>query len=319
MSKKQRRLNFRRKLDACSGAEQAKAAIHEKLNQADLHPRKRKDLIKQLTQQEAWCRLYEETLIIPVNRLSLRGARYDVCLRERPLRAVHAMQTMMTRMVLFTCQWCRERFPTFHPAFEPPKWLRNTMQILKKGRNGVAGCDTEVASWEDAPPFPEGDGEEDVMARECTGVCLRCHRDMERQQAVNPDYNPVPKFSYLNDADPNYQFPEKYLELFQMATTTEAMLVSLEHMQVHYTTVSRSGLSKFRRNVISFPQDVAGIARRLRLLEGYRVGDRVNSTRGPGENRDRERKHVSTATKEEKQQRATDEAGYLIFPATAEG
>ena len=91
------------------------------------------------------------------------------------------------------------------------------------------------------------------MARECTGVCLRCHRDMERQQAVNPDYNPVPKFSYLNDADPNYQFPEKYLELFQMATTTEAMLVSLEHMQVHYTTVSRSGLSKFRRNVKTFP------------------------------------------------------------------
>ena len=100
---------------------------------AELHPRKRWDLIKQLTQQEAWCRLYEETLIIPVNRLSLRGARYDVCLRERPLRAVHAMQTMMTRMVLFTCHWCRERFPTFHPAFEPPKWLRNE-ENLEEGK-----------------------------------------------------------------------------------------------------------------------------------------------------------------------------------------
>lgn len=145
-SKKQGRLNFRRKLEACIGAGQAKAGIHEKLNQADLHPRKRQDLMKQLTEQETWCRLCEETFIIPVNRLSLRGARYDVCLRERPLRALHAMQTMMTRMVPFTCQWCRERFPTLHPAFEPPKSLRNTMQILKKGRNGVAGCDTEVAS-----------------------------------------------------------------------------------------------------------------------------------------------------------------------------
>ena len=72
----------------------------------------------------------------------------------------------------------------------------------------MAACDTDVASWEDPPPFPVGDDQEDVLAGEFDGVCLRCHRDMERQRVVNPDYDPVPKFSYQDDADPNYQFPD---------------------------------------------------------------------------------------------------------------
>ena len=48
-------------------------------------------------------------------------------------------------------------------------------------------------------------------------------------------------------------------------------------MQVNYVTVRRTQLHKFRRNTISFPQDVAGFARRAGLLREYRVGDRVNS------------------------------------------
>ena len=230
------------------------------------------------------------------------------------------MHTILSRMVMCSCQWCRERFPTFHLAFEPLEWLQKSMEILKKGRTGVAACNVDVASWRELPAFPEKGGEDDAIAGECDGVCLRCQKDIDRQQQnETPESAPaavVPKFSYLNTMDPNYQFPEHFLELFQMATTTEAMLVSLEHMQVHYATVGRTGLSKFRRNVISFPQGVAGVAKRLRLLEGYKVGDRVNSLRGPGENKDRPMKKSSNATPDELQRCARDEDGYLVFPAT---
>ena len=91
--------------------------------------------------------------------------------------------------------------------------------------------------------------------------------------------------------------------------------MSLEHMQVHYTTVGRTGLSKFRRNVISFPQDVAGFAKRMRLLENYRVGDRLNSSRGPGEDPKRPMRCAHEATEEEKRY-AVDEHGYVVFRAT---
>ena len=43
---------------------------------------------------------------------------------------------MLTRMIVFHCNWCTERFPAFHPAYEPPEWLR--MELLKRGPNGVA-------------------------------------------------------------------------------------------------------------------------------------------------------------------------------------
>ena len=62
------------------------------------------------------------------------------------------------------------------------------------------------------------------------------------------------------------------------------MLVALDHMQVNFVTVSSSGLRKFRRNTISFPQDVFGFAQRHRFGGTYRPGDRVNSVRGLGEN-----------------------------------
>ena len=84
----------------------------------------RKQLQRELAElEQQQLEVYEECLVVPVNRLPLRGARYDVCLREVPLRAVHAMHTILSRMVMFECSWCRERFPTFHPAFKPPEWL----------------------------------------------------------------------------------------------------------------------------------------------------------------------------------------------------
>ena len=194
--------------------------------------------------------------MIPVKKVRMRSAKYDVCLRESSLRAVQAMHTILTRMVMFSCNWCRERFPTFHPAFAPPPWLEKKMEILKKGRDGVAACNVEVASWDDVPAFPGEEDGDGLIASQHRGVCLRCQKDIDRQMAhAGADAtvaDVVPKWSFLNVMDPLYKFPFEMQQLFDMATPTEAMLVALEHMQVSYTTVSWTGLSKFRRNVISF-------------------------------------------------------------------
>ena len=118
--------------------------------------------------------------------------------------------------------------------------------------------------------------------------------------------------------DPCFRFPVDDLQwLFDQATMIEAMLIAREHMQVNFVTVSTTGLRKFRRNTLSFPQDVEGFAQRLDLMKGYRPGDRVNSVRGPGQdprNADREVKKAVSATDEERRRFAVDWAGDLIIP-----
>ena len=75
--------------------------------------------------------------------------------------------------------------------------------------------------------------------------------------------------------------------LFREATDIEAMLVALEHMLINWITVDRTRLHKFFRNCISFPQDIATFFGRYDVLRQYRVGERVNSSRGPGGEVDR--------------------------------
>ena len=129
----------------------------------------------------------------------------------------------------------------------------------------------------------------------------------------------IPRRSFLNVMDPLHGFPYgKVQDLFDMATPTEAMLVALEHMQVNFCTVARTGLTKFRKNVISFPQDIAGFAQRVGLLQDYRVGSRVNSSRGPGDDPDRRMRRGDTATPEERELFAVDDEGFLVFPATVQ-
>ena len=65
-------------------------------------------------------------------------------MRENALRAVQAMHTILSRMVVFYCKECKERFPTFHPAYVPPPALAKEMEMLKHGRDGVALCNLEV-------------------------------------------------------------------------------------------------------------------------------------------------------------------------------
>merc|ERR1712032_1238046 len=116
--------------------------------------------------------------------------------------------------------------------------------------------------------------------------------------------------SHENHMDPCFRFPRDDLQdLFDNATVTEAMLVALEHMQVHYVRVSASGFRKFRRNTLSFPQDIFAFARRHDLLKNFRPGDRVDSCRGAlGDVRDPDRpeRKATSAT--------TDERGRLVIP-----
>ena len=147
----------------------------------------------------------------------------------------------------------------------------------------------------------------------------------QRQQLISAgqdeDFGSViPRRSEYNHMDPCFRFPEDELrELFDGATLTEAMLVALEHMQVNYVTISGSGLRKFRRNTISFPQDTAEFACRQQFMKGYRLGDRVNSRRGPGEGAayhdlNRPPKRGVDATPRERELFAVDEDGYLQIP-----
>ena len=118
--------------------------------------------------------------------------------------------------------------------------------------------------------------------------------------------------------DPCFRFPVDDLEdLFSHATLVESMLVALEHMQVNFVTVSRSGLRKFRRNTLSFPQDVATFAQRMDLMKNYRVHDRVNSVRGPGDdpsNPHREVRKAVSASAEDRERYAVDAQGALVIP-----
>ena len=120
--------------------------------------------------------------------------------------------------------------------------------------------------------------------------------------------------------DPCFRFPKDDLQdLFDGATLVEAMLVALDHMQVNFVTVRKTGLRKFRRNTLSFPQDISTFANRMDLLKNYEVGDRVNSSRGPGTdawNPDRAVKQATSTSEEDRQDRerfAVDFFGNLII------
>ena len=125
----------------------------------------------------------------------------------------------------------------------------------------------------------------------------------------------VAKRSFMNLMDPLYRFNFKngVWELFKSATVLESMLVALEHMQVYFVT-GRARMGKFHKNVISFAQDIPGFASRLGLLQGYRAGDRVDSVRGSGDDVGREPR-TAAANPDLVDRLATDERGYLVFPA----
>ena len=92
--------------------------------------------------------------------------------------------------------------------------------------------------------------------------------------------------------------------------------MALEHMQVSWVTVYRTHLHRFKKNVISFPQDSVGFFSRFGVLKQYRVGDRVNSFRGPGADVGRSAQLASESSDKVLQAHAVDNLGHVVFGAT---
>jgi len=266
--------------------------------------------------------LRHELVVVPLKDISPCVAKYDVRLRENALWATHAQQTTLSRLVLFECKVCSESFQTFHPAYDPSDLA--PLHLLKRGAAGVAPCNIEVHMWDEVPAL-EVPEQNLLVAERASGTCRRCQVDMDEQRDALPEGAEetaiVPKRSHLNLMDPCHGLPRRHdlLELFRQATEIEAMLVALEHMQVSYVTCSRTRLNKFRRNTISFPQDLAGFLARTGLSGKYRVGDRVNSVRGPGHDLARAPMMARDAPPGLLQQCATNAAGQLTFGATITG
>lgn len=265
--------------------------------------------------------LLKVAVLYPIKLCQPRAPRFIVKLNLSVLAAVHAQHTMLTRMVLFHCRTCTERFPVFHPAFAPPEDLG--MHLLKANpKTGCAPCNLRVGRWDDLPPLKES-ASELLLAKTYEGECLRCVVDMEHLVAkLGADARAedlLPKFGFLNGMDPVYTFPgnDRQLQyLFDSATVVEAMLVALDPMQVTYVTAKSSGLQKFKKNVISFPQDIASFAKRVGLLCGFKFGDKVNSTKGPGRERDRAHVYAYAATEADCKRFSKDEYGRLFFSGT---
>ena len=89
--------------------------------------------------------LYSDVVLVPVDKLPLRVAKFDVVLREDALQATRAMHTILSRMVMFRCKWCNESFPTFHPAYDPVD-ADIHLELLRGAESGVPTCSVEVAS-----------------------------------------------------------------------------------------------------------------------------------------------------------------------------
>ena len=201
-------------------------------------------------------------------------------------------------------------------ACTPPPW---------RSHSGVASCDVEVGQWDEVPPLFKS-GNAPLIAGSFTGMCKRCQRDIDSQRSsLSPGDaqtfvaidDVIPKRSFKNCMDPCWTFPHHELaDLFRHATTTEAMLVALEHMQVSWVTVYRTHLHRFKKNVISFPQDSVGFFSRFGVLKQYRVGDRVNSFRGPGADVGRSAQLASESSDQVLQAHAVDNLGHVVFGAT---
>lgn len=156
-----------RELPLCRVIGKREWQIEDKARNSDRHSRG-KDL--NLNRKVGKGVVAVEYMLVSLKHLPVRVAKYDVNLRDAPLRAVQAMHTILSRMVLFTCNDCKERFPTFHPAYVPPPGIAKKMEILKPGRDGVPVCSVEVATWDELPPLDAPDD----LAVCCSGTCLRC-------------------------------------------------------------------------------------------------------------------------------------------------
>ena len=124
------------------------------------------------------------------------------------------------------------------------------------------------------------------MASFHTGVCQHCHRDLQ-QVEDHELLRGVAKLSAANRMDPLMGFPDdvrlrRHIQhIFDNATMLEVMLVSLQDMQVDTCHFYRRrggtpGLPLFRKNIISFPQELLEMKQLHHFLSHLSPNDVVN-------------------------------------------
>ena len=207
----------------------------------------------------------------------LRTTKIHAQLRRAPLEAVHYVQDIMGSLILFTCTGCNIRFPAFHPKHEE-EMKKLKLQVTKD-------CPTAVASWNLAP------GPAQTLAARHSGLCAECAAETPKN-LHKEGLAGVLRFGERNGQHPLAGFPAtdestlsqmRVQDLFRQASVLEAMLVALNHMQVSVCTFtsagkSRTGLPRFRKNIISFPQHVSDLQQHISFLEGVAINDIVNVT-----------------------------------------
>jgi len=180
----------------------------------------------------------------------------------------------MCHLIRFECRECRIRFPAFHPNYKPDFELQITKQ-----------CRNDVAEWNDAVLRESSS----TFAPTCVGLCGMCADDLVTA-AKDEVKKGITRFGAKNCQDPLAGFPAMRRvdsldmclhDLFRQATVLEAMLVSLNHMQVSVCTFSsredsRTGLSRFRKNIISFPQHVSDLQQHMSFVESIEQNQVIN-------------------------------------------
>ena len=166
--------------------------------------------------------------------LPIRTAKNHATFRHSMLEHMLQVQRILSNMVLFKCNRCKSRPPTFHPKHQP--WF--TLDATKH-------CSIEVATWDTQPPATNR-----TMATFHTGMCQVCSKNLRRADEEE-DLKDICTFGPENNWDPlnnidDVRFPfgrdigeldrgallKELRYCHDNATVTESMFVALEHMQV---------------------------------------------------------------------------------------
>ena len=208
--------------------------------------------------------LYAEHLV-PV-RTAKNHTKFD---KETLTRMLEA-QRILCNMLLFKCNECNERFPTFHPDHKP----KMKLEVL-------ATYPCEVCTFDEEPSNTR-----QKLAPLHTGMCQRCARDLAKVVG-HPQLDGVSVFGTLNRMNllhgiqPESPELREFHHLFSEATVVEEMLVAMHHMQVSVCTVGTAarkgfGMTTFRKNIISFPQELNELKEMLAFMSNLSVNDSVN-------------------------------------------
>ena len=198
----------------------------------------------------------------------MRTAKIHLVFKRRLLEQSLNVERIMSHLVLFKCNVCNNRFPTFHPLHQPDFELQSTKK-----------CRIDVASWDSEPV------EVTRLATLHTGVCGSCQESLDSVEN-DPLLNGIAVFSGRNGMDPLFGMDDVALRrefqyLFENASVVESMLVSLHHMQVSVCYLrgmnqKRGATTGFQKNIISFPQELTELKHFQNYLLGLTVSDVIH-------------------------------------------